>query len=255
MQRTCIILIICINVNILTVDLLPIFCYSSFMAQLPSLKPLSRKSLAIDTADYLRGAIIAGDLPPGQRLLEVEISTQLGISRGTLREALQILEGEGIVESSHGRGKYVMSISERAIKEIYSVRSILEQEAIRLACQKVDPQGLEKLQAILAALFEAAIKNEVHQVIDLDFAFHQEIWKIADNHLVERLLHSISQQARIYLAIQVKLYNDLLDGISDHQQILEAIRNQDGEQAARMIKEHMTYAREAVIEYAHDHHN
>ena len=225
------------------------------MTQSLSLEPLARKSLAIDTADYLREAIIAGSLPPGQRLLEVEISTQMGISRGTLREALQILEGEGIVESSHGRGKYVMSLSERAIKEIYSTRSILEQEAVRLTCQNIDPQGIEKLQSVLAALFEAATRNEIQQVINLDFKFHQEIWKIADNRLLERLLHSISQQARIYLAIQVKLYNDLVDGISDHQKILDAIRNQDGEQAVMMIKEHMAYARAAVIEYVHDHYN
>jgi|APSaa5957512622_1039677.scaffolds.fasta_scaffold86244_1 DNA-binding GntR family transcriptional regulator len=226
------------------------------MSQTPPLKRLTRKSLAIDTADYLREAIIAGSLPPGQRLLEVEISTQLGISRGTLREALQILEGEGIVESAHGRGKYVMSLSERAIKEIYSIRSILEQEAIRLACQNITPSGVEKLRSILAALFETAAKQEIYQVIHLDFMFHQEIWKIADNLLLERLLHSISQQAKIYLAIQVRLYNDLVDGISDHQQILVAIQNQDGEQAATLIKEHMAYAREAVIEYAsaQDHH-
>jgi DNA-binding GntR family transcriptional regulator len=217
-----------------------------------SLKRLNRKSLATDTADYLREAIIAGSLQPGKRLLEVEISSQLGISRGTLREALQVLENEGIVESSHGRGKFVMSLSERAIEEIYSIRSILEQEAIRLAVDNIDDQGIAHLQTILTALFDAAKANDINLVISTDFEFHQKIWEIADNQLLERLLHSISQQARIYLAIQVKLYDDLVNGISDHEQILENIRNRDGEKAAVLIKEHMTYAREAVIEYAHE---
>ena len=219
------------------------------MTQPSSLKRLKRKSLALDTADYLREAIIACDLPPGQRLLEVDISEQLGISRGTLREALQVLEGEGIVESSHGRGKYVMSMSEKAIQEIYSVRSVLEQEAVRLAAQNIDHQGIADLQTILTAMFDAAKANDINLVINTDFEFHQKIWEIANNQLLERLLHSISQQARIYLAIQVKLYDDLLNGISDHEQILETIRKQDGEKAAALIKEHLTYAREAVIEY------
>ena len=227
----------------------PDFDIVLIMASNSLLKRLNRKSLATDTADYLREAIIAGSLQPGKRLLEVEISSQLGISRGTLREALQVLENEGIVESSHGRGKYVMSLSERAIEEIYSIRSILEQEAIRLAVQNIDNQGFANLQTILTALFDAAKANDINLVINTDFEFHQKIWEIANNQLLERLLHSISQQARIYLAIQVKLYDDLLNGISDHEQILETIRKQDGEKAAALIKEHLTYAREAVIEY------
>ena len=230
----------------------PDFDIVLIMASNSLLKRLNRKSLATDTADYLREAIIAGSLQPGKRLLEVEISSQLGISRGTLREALQVLENEGIVESSHGRGKYVMSLSERAIEEIYSIRSILEQEAIRLAVQNIDNQGFANLQTILTALFDAAKANDINLVISTDFEFHQKIWEIADNQLLERLLHSISQQARIYLAIQVKLYDDLVNGISDHEQILETIRNRDSEKAVALIKEHMIYAREAVIEYAHD---
>jgi DNA-binding GntR family transcriptional regulator len=214
---------------------------------------MKRKSLATDTADHLREAIISGDLPPGQRLLEVDISEQLGISRGTLREALQILENEGIVQSSHGRGKYVMSMSEKGIQEIYSVRSILEQEAIRLAAENIDTPGIDKLEQILQEMLAAAQTNDTQQVIDADFAFHQEIWRIAGNELLERMLHSISQPARIYLAIQVKLYDDLVSGISDHEEILAAVRGRDREQAAALIKEHMTYAREAVIEYAHAH--
>jgi DNA-binding GntR family transcriptional regulator len=223
------------------------------MVQQSSLTRLKRKSLALDTADYLRKAIIAGDIPPGGRLLEVDISSQLGISRGTLREALQILEGEGIVESHQGRGKYVMSLSEKAIQEIYSVRSILEQEAIRLAVQNIDDRGVKKLQTILQTMLNAAKANDTNLVIDSDFEFHQEIWAIADNQLLERMLYSISQPVRIYLAIQVKLYDDLVNGILDHKQILAAICNRAGDQAAVLIKAHMTYAREVVIEYVQDH--
>jgi DNA-binding GntR family transcriptional regulator len=220
-----------------------------------SLKRLKKKSLADETADHLREAIIDGSLPLGQRLLEVDISQQLGISRGTLREALQILESEGIVQSAHGRGKYVMSLTERDVREIYSVRSILEQEAVRLAAENIDEQDILRMQNLLDVLFDAARGQDTNLVIETDFEFHQEIWRIADNQLLSRHLHSIAQQVKIYLAIQIRLYEDLEIGIADHEQIFAAISGQDGEKAAALIREHMDDARREIMDHAQNRQN
>ena len=98
---------------------------------LDKVQELKRKNLALDVATLLRELIARGDLPPGTHLVEVEMAKKLGVSRGPLREALRILESEGLVKSYPGRGSFVSEISERDILEIYSLRTILEEEAIR----------------------------------------------------------------------------------------------------------------------------
>jgi DNA-binding GntR family transcriptional regulator len=216
------------------------------------LSRVKRQSLATEVADQLRESIAAGDLPPGTRLREVELAEQLGVSRGPLREALGVLEAEGIVETRHGRGRYVARLSERDIAEMYSLRSILEQEAARLAALKGTEDEFDRLEGILAEMIGAAQGNNLAEVIDLDMEFHWEIWEIAGHQRLQGVLQELSSQIKMYLAVQTKLYEDLATGIADHQLMLDAIRNRDAEKAAGLMAEHLKFAAEVVTDYAHE---
>ncbi|MCK4725267.1 MAG: GntR family transcriptional regulator, partial [Anaerolineales bacterium] len=94
---------------------------------------LERTNLAESVADLLRESIAVGEIAAGSRLVESEVANQLNISRGPIREAFRILETEGLLESHPGRGSYVTQTSERDIREVYSLRCLLEEEAFRLA--------------------------------------------------------------------------------------------------------------------------
>jgi DNA-binding GntR family transcriptional regulator len=211
-----------------------------------NLGELERTNLANGIASLLRQSIMTGERPPGTRLIEVELARQLGVSRGPIREAMRILETEGLLENNPGRGTSVTQFSEKDIREVYTLRCVLEQEAIRRAAIHGNEEDLEKLQKTLDALFEAAQEGNPSKVTELDFQFHTEIWEMADHQLLVQVLQSLTTQIRMFLAVQTHLYVDLAEGISDHQKLLNALKNNDGETGARIMKDHLQIA-EAVI--------
>jgi len=216
---------------------------------LEKLGELDRSNLAIEVADILRESITSGDFPPGMHLVEIPMAQKLGISRGPLREALRILETEGMVESFPGKGSFVTHVSERNIREVYSLRCILETEAIKLAIKNGTPDDFEKLDEILKAMFAAANIEDTKEVTLLDFQFHSQIWTMADHMLLKDILEGINTQIKRYVAVQTILYDDLTIGISDHKSILEALRNQDEEAAIKLIKNHLEVASKKIIEH------
>ena len=216
---------------------------------LKNLGELERSNLAINIATLLRDSIVTGEFPPGTHLNEVELAQQLGVSRGPLREALRILETEGLLDSYPGRGTFVSHISERDIQEVYSLRCVLEEEAIRLAAECGTTEDFDRLQTTLNDMLNAAEAKNTSEVADHDFRFHQQIWEMADSKLLKNVLEGITTQIRIYLAVQTQLYDDLAEGVSDHKHLLTALRNHDGERGAKVMRDHLQLAAKVVLGY------
>ena len=212
---------------------------------------LERTNLATDVAALIRRAITEGQVPSGTRIVESEISRQLGVSRAPVREALRLLESEGLVESRPGRGWYVPEISERDIRELYSLRAILEQEAIKLAVERAEETDIDRLEATLHDLLAAAQEGDRAKVIDLDLQFHRQIWEMADHQRLKEVLQEIGVQVRMYVALQTNLYENLLDGIMDHREILEALRNRDAAKAVVVMRDHLQVATDDLLDYFH----
>lgn len=216
---------------------------------LDKLGELDRSNLASEIANKIRESITKGDFPPGMHLVEIPLAQKLGISRGPLREALRILETEGMVESFPGRGSFVAQITERNIREVYSLRYILETEAVKLATINGTQEDIKKLDEILKAMFAAAKQEDIKEVSLLDFQFHTQIWTMADHTLLKDILEGINTQIKRYVAVQTTLYEDLTEGISDHKNILEALRNHDEKTAIELIHKHLEIASKKVIEH------
>lgn len=216
---------------------------------LDKLGELDRSNLAIEVANILRESITKGDFPPGMHLVEIPMAQKLGISRGPLREALRILETEGMIKSFPGRGSFVTQISERNIREVYSLRCILETEAVKLAIKNGTQEDIGKLDEILKAMFVAAKKEDTKEVTLLDFQFHAQIWTMADHTLLKDILEGFNTQIKRYVTVQTTLYDDLTEGISDHRNILDALRNHDEKAAIELIIKHLEVASKKVIEY------
>ena len=216
---------------------------------LEKLGELERSNLPAEIADRLRELISSGDIPPGTRLIEADVASQLGVSRGSVREALRILETEGLLESFPGRGSYVAQISERDIREVYSLRCILEEEAMRLAAENGTNEDFDRLQETMDSMLNAAKGDQPSKVTDLDFLFHHQIWEIAGHTRLKEVLEGITTQIKMYLAVQTQLYDDLATGISDHQLLLQALRKRDGERAAQAMRNHLEVASEVVLDY------
>lgn len=217
--------------------------------QLDGIRQLERRNLAAEVAAQLRGSIASGALPPGTRLIETELADKLGVSRGPLREALRVLEAEGLVQSQPGKGASVAEISKKDIQELYSLRLVLESEALRLAIQNADASDLEILEGRLGALMDAAESGDHAAVLDCDLEFHRQIWRLSNHGRLESYLREIAMQVKMYIAVQTSLYDDLVAGISDHRLLLQAIQEQDEAEGLRILQQHFRVAAEALLDF------
>lgn len=212
---------------------------------------IKKSTLISDIASLLRQSIINGTIPPSTRLTEQDLSRQLSVSRGSLREALRILESEGLVVDIPRHGFYVVCLSIKDIEEVYSLRLMLELEALKRVLKNSTPQDLDALQDLLSQMNEAAHQGDRSQVVKLDLDFHRYLWRIADHKLLIQTLETFILKISMYLSVQTHLYEDLITGIADHQLLLCAIRDKDEALASSILSRHITEALQVVVDYAH----
>ena len=191
--------------------------------------------------DRLRDAIITGDLSPGQRLVEARLATRLGVSRAPIREAIRVLEREGLVQSIPRRGSAVAMLSKEDVREIYGLRAALECAAVREVTVRANPELIERLTQLVAEMERGSHDKDRELLAAEDVAFHSAICEMAGNARLLRVWLSIHGQIRL-LSRQVigTVYQDLTPIPHRHELILEAIRAGDANAAEATIREHIS---------------
>ena len=140
----------------------------------------------------LRTAIIHGEFKPGERLMEMHLAKSLGVSRTPVREAMRMLELEGLVVMIPKKGAEVARITEKNLKDALEIRMALEELAAELACRRIDDAGREQLKTACEAFRKAVETRDLSAIVDADVAFHNVVYEATDN---DRLV-SISQTLR-----------------------------------------------------------
>jgi len=214
-----------------------------------TLPKIEMESVTEKVRAALRNYVLSGKIPPGTRLVEAQLAEQLGVSRAPVREALLALEAEGLAVSIPGKGACVAEITEEDLQEIYTVRSVLESLAMRLATQAINRDGLNKLADIVARMKQAAQDGDAEQVAALDFEFHQQIWALSGHKKLYQLLTGMMAQIRMFLAVNTKLYTDLLDNCMEHVALFEALNSGDAEKAQQLMAQHIDKGWELNIKY------
>ncbi|MGH2684287.1 MAG: GntR family transcriptional regulator, partial [Actinomycetota bacterium] len=131
--------------------------------------------------DLIRDGIVSGQHPPGSRLVEEHLASELGVSRNPVREALRVLEAEGYVEMIPRRGAVVATLSASEASEIFEVRTALEALAARLAARKATGGDAAELDRLIAASQKALRKKDGRALSTLNTQFHQEVLRLAKN--------------------------------------------------------------------------
>lgn len=197
-------------------------------------------SLPDQLYDRLRKDIISGDLQPGAKLVELEIAAQMGTSQGPVREALQRLERDGLVERRARSATFVTSISTGEMFELFSIRSLIETFAIRRAAQTVTPEQCGELGDLIEKMVEAGAARDINPLAEYDMQFHQRIveWSGSANFL--RTWTTLSNQIqRFIVQTHPGHYPDYIEIGTRHQPILDALRQHDAEAAALILQEHI----------------
>ena len=194
----------------------------------------------------IRDALTSGHLKPGQRLLEVEIARQMGISRAPVRGALRQLEQEGLVVSRPHRGTFVATLSPTDAREVYSLRAALEGQAALLVCQSATDAQLGELLTLAQAMVPPAQANDLLGLTEQDICFHRRLCELAGQTRLLNVWLSISTQIRVFITITQRIYLPPLEISRRHVVLAETIAARDAEAARSLITEDIVEVGEYV---------
>lgn len=213
-----------------------------------SLGGLSRTSLREQALDQLRNAVTSGELAPGSRLVETELSAALGISRGTLREALRQLQQEGLVEAGERGRLTVRTLSDAEILEMFAVRSALEGLAAAVVAAHPDRETLvPRLQAALDAL-EAA-SGSINHMVEVDMRFHLRLCELTGNGTLVRTWEALAGSIRMSIMFAGADRAVANMSVPRHQQVIDAIATGDPDRARAAVDDHMREAAENLLSH------
>ena len=218
------------------------------MQNTSSLGQIKNKSLRERILDTLRNAIISGELKPGQTLVETDLATQLGVSRAPLREAIHILNSEGLLESIPYHGTTVKKLTKTDIEELYSLRSVLESFAIQRIIEQEDPSLVKKLHNTYELMLAAAQKNDWLELNTIDRQFHDQIIQLSGHSLLESTWSTVQMRVQQVMAIRNMRNRDIVEVAKNHLPILDALEKCDLEPALKAIQEHVASSGDLIAE-------
>jgi DNA-binding GntR family transcriptional regulator len=183
--------------------------------------------------------ILGGHYDPGERLVELRIAEEFGTSQGPVREALRELEATGLVTNIPRRGTYVAEVMGEGLREIYTVRGALEEQATRIVTQR-GGCDLALLQREIDLMRAAAVAGNVYGMIEHSVKFHRAVMEAAKNRLLLNIWQSLQIETRTTITMLVEGL-DLFEIAESHQPIVDAIASGNAEEAARVAREHQDY--------------
>jgi DNA-binding GntR family transcriptional regulator len=214
------------------------------------MRPLkARRLLAEDVADRIREEILAGGFDQGERLVEATIATQLGISRGPVREALKLLRAEGLVREEPHRGTFVVRLSGDDVRDIYDLRAAIEGRAARLVAMHGRPADLRALRRLYDQLVAAADSGDVAATSLADLAFHDALCKLSGNRCLHEVFVRHVPLLRGLMRLDEYIYRSFGDIANEHEPLMEALESGDADLAAERFRAHVDRARDLVADY------
>lgn len=197
--------------------------------------------------EALRDAIQRGILQPGERLMEVQLAEELGISRTPVREAIRKLEQEGYVIMVPRRGTYVSSMSVRDVKEIFEIRSALESLSTVLAAMRIEPEELEKLRALLTEIEGHIKRKDLDKIVETDIEFHGLLYQVSRNERLVAIISNLKDQLARFRTLSMSYPGRLQETLQEHRAMVEAIANGDLDAARDAAERHMEQAEETLL--------
>ncbi|MFC1492058.1 GntR family transcriptional regulator [Nitrospinota bacterium] len=207
------------------------------------------KSLSRMVAEEIKEAILKGVLKPGDKLVETDLTQSLGVSRTPLREAFRELAAEGYITVVPHKGSYVSTISEDEVLDIYSITSVLEGLATRLATPILNSSGepRKNLLAIFENLKEKSRLGDVDTYWASNRDFHQFIAKASGNDRLFSLIESLRRQILKTRVITLRYPGRLKESLKEHEEIMEAILAGKEREAEELVIEHIKKQRQFVL--------
>jgi DNA-binding GntR family transcriptional regulator len=195
----------------------------------------------------LRKAILKGHFKPGERLVEKDLAQQMNISRTPIREAFRKLELEGLVDYAPRKGVVVVGVSPEDALEIYTICSVLEGLAARLAANNRSNEELGTLKKLLFGMEECIKKDKIDKLQTLHSNFHTSVAKLSKSPRLYQLIVSLRDYVGNFTEISYYLPGRLQHGWKEHKEIIDAIDKGDDDMAERAARDHLMLAKESFL--------
>lgn len=204
------------------------------------------RSLTRLLTEELKTAIITGKLAPGERLSEEKLTSSLNVGRVPLREALRRLEAEGYVTFLSNQEMAVSKPTMEDLQEYYTIASVLEGLAARLAVERAQPDELSRVRELHQLLREAYQKRDLSRYYEANSNFHHFIAEIARNERLYRLIEQMRQEIQKTRILSLHLPQRLDYSMREHDQILDAFLKRNPELAEATVVKHLQNQMEAL---------
>ncbi|KJS15719.1 MAG: GntR family transcriptional regulator [Peptococcaceae bacterium BRH_c4b] len=197
--------------------------------------------------ESMREAIIQGRLKPGERLMEIQLADEMGVSRTPIREAIRKLELEGFVVMVPRKGAFVAGISVKDIVDVFEVRAALEALAAGLAAERITPDELEELERSLVAISEVSSKDDIDAIVETDTSFHELIYKASRNERLFQIVIHLKEQIQRFRTTSLSQPGRSKDALEEHRKMVEAISDRNVELAQNLARDHIENAEQSML--------
>lgn len=195
----------------------------------------------------LRQAIITGEFAPGERLMEISLANRLGVSRTPVREAIRKLELEGLVIMIPRKGAQVAKITEKNLRDVIEIRTVLEEFAAVLACERIDQAELHDLRQAHEDFIRSVENGDILDIVDKDETFHDTIFRATNNDRLISIINNLREQFYRYRMEYVKDIRQRSNLVEEHRELLDAISSRDSIKAKELMRTHLLNQQQEVI--------
>ena len=214
---------------------------------LADLKILRTASLTSVLEREIESLILAGELPPGDRINEIQLAKRFGTSRGPIREATRSLEGKGLVEVVRNRGVFIRRLTLEEALEIYELRAALFGLAGRLLAARMDDETLAALTAQLQRMDEVAEERDFDTYYPLNLKFHSDIVERAGNATLGAEYRAMVKKLHLFRARSLVQGGGLAVSNREHREIVDALASGDVERAHAACWRHVERAKHRML--------
>jgi DNA-binding GntR family transcriptional regulator len=224
------------------------------VSEIPQNEPNVVSTIADKICNKLQNAIVEGIIPAGSKISEPALASEYGISRGPLREALSRLEACYLIERKPNVGARVVTLTREHLVEIYLIRESLEGLAARLAAENMSDKDVNELDALLEEHKHQIVQDQSYYQKEGDMDFHFRIVKGSNNsYLIDMFSNDLYHLIRLYRYQFGMVSKRVPRAFVEHGQIVDAIRQHDGELAQFLMSRHISNSRKNVEKMLDEH--
>ena len=209
------------------------------------------QNASVGATEVIREAILDGRLEPGSRLKEEELARDLGISRTPVREALLVLQAEGLTETTPNRGAVVRAHDGADLVDLYQLRALLEGYAARQAAVRVSDEEIELLRESCDR-FDAIAGDDIRELVGENLLFHRAIHAAAGSARLTWMLRRVIELPLVYKSYVWYSPDQKRISAHYHRQITKALSVRDAERAELVMREHIFEARDLLVAHVQD---